>query len=126
MTERLFFVSGYRIYRYQTHDYAFSSNERLLHALGGNDFTRLLNQTIDEALQKAGFSHKFINEVVCPAMRVNYGQGVTVNAFVGTCFVGLSLQEMSRGPRARHGGGIPAPGAAAVQQSVGYKSLIFT
>ncbi|KAK2520076.1 Pcyox1 [Columba livia] len=72
-----------RIYRYQTHDYAFSSNERLLHALGGNDFTRLLNQTIDEALQKAGFSHKFINEVVCPAMRVNYGQGVTVNAFVG-------------------------------------------
>ncbi|NXQ79967.1 PCYOX oxidase, partial [Nyctibius grandis] len=72
-----------RIYRYQTHDYAFSSNERLLHALGGDDFTRMLNQTIDEAMQKAGFSHKFINEVVCPAMRVNYGQGVNVNGFVG-------------------------------------------
>ncbi|XP_030320015.1 prenylcysteine oxidase 1 isoform X2 [Calypte anna] len=72
-----------RIYRYQTHDYAFSSNERLLHALGGNDFTRMLNQTIDEAMQKAGFSHKFINEMVCPAMRVNYGQGVTINGFVG-------------------------------------------
>ncbi|XP_075379952.1 prenylcysteine oxidase 1 isoform X1 [Mycteria americana] len=72
-----------RIYRYQTHDYAFSSNERLLHALGGNDFTRMLNQTIDEAMQKAGFSHKFINEVVCPAMRVNYGQGVNINGFVG-------------------------------------------
>ncbi|KAM9368569.1 prenylcysteine oxidase 1 [Phaethornis superciliosus] len=72
-----------RIYRYQTHDYAFSSNERLLHALGGNDFTRMLNQTIDEAMQKAGFSHKFINEMVCPAMRVNYGQGVTINSFVG-------------------------------------------
>ncbi|NXK00777.1 PCYOX oxidase, partial [Corythaixoides concolor] len=72
-----------RIYRYQTHDYAFSSNERLLHALGGNDFTQLLNQTIDEAMQKAGFSHKFINEVVCPAVRVSYGQGVNINGFVG-------------------------------------------
>ncbi|XP_066062397.1 prenylcysteine oxidase 1 [Chamaea fasciata] len=72
-----------RIYRYQMHDYAFSSNERLLHALGGNDFMQLLNQTIDEAMQKAGFSQKFINEVVCPTMRVNYGQGVTINGFVG-------------------------------------------
>ncbi|KAM6341860.1 prenylcysteine oxidase 1 [Podargus strigoides] len=72
-----------RIYRYQTHDYAFSSNEHLLHALGGSDFTRMLNQTIDEAMQKAGFSHKFINEMVCPAMRVNYGQGVNINGFVG-------------------------------------------
>ncbi|NWS39527.1 PCYOX oxidase, partial [Probosciger aterrimus] len=72
-----------RIYRYQMHDYAFSSNERLLHALGGDDFIQMLNQTIDEAMQKAGFSHKFINEVVCPAMRVNYGQGVNINGFVG-------------------------------------------
>ncbi|KAM3659328.1 prenylcysteine oxidase 1-like [Ammospiza maritima maritima] len=72
-----------RIYRYQMHDYAFSSNERLLHALGGDDFARLLNQSIDEAMQKAGFSQKFINQVVCPAMRFAYGQGVTVNGFVG-------------------------------------------
>ncbi|XP_063031445.1 prenylcysteine oxidase 1-like [Melospiza melodia melodia] len=72
-----------RIYRYQMHDYAFSSNERLLHALGGDDFARLLNQSIDEAMQKAGFSQKFINHVVCPAMRVNYGQGVTIPGFVG-------------------------------------------
>ncbi|NXC58613.1 PCYOX oxidase, partial [Aleadryas rufinucha] len=72
-----------RIYRYQMHDYAFSSNERLLHALGGDDFIRLLNQTIDEAMQKAGFSQKFINEVVCPVLRGDYGQGVTINGFVG-------------------------------------------
>ncbi|NXP08603.1 PCYOX oxidase, partial [Thinocorus orbignyianus] len=72
-----------RIYRYQAHDYAFSSNEGLLQALGGEDFTRMLNQSIDEALQRAGFSQKFINEVVCPAMRVNYGQGVNINSFVG-------------------------------------------
>ncbi|TRZ10100.1 hypothetical protein HGM15179_016996, partial [Zosterops borbonicus] len=71
------------IYRYQMHDYAFSSNERLLHALGGNDFLQLLNQTIDEAMQKAGFSQKFINEVVCPTMRFAYGQGAKVNGLVG-------------------------------------------
>uniref|UniRef100_A0A8C3MJP8 Prenylcysteine oxidase 1 n=1 Tax=Geospiza parvula TaxID=87175 RepID=A0A8C3MJP8_GEOPR len=77
-----------RIYRYQMHDYAFSSNERLLHALGGDDFTRLLNQSIEEAMQKAGFSQKFINQVVCPAMRFAYGQGVTVNGFVGALLAG--------------------------------------
>uniref|UniRef100_A0A8B9EL83 Prenylcysteine oxidase 1 n=1 Tax=Anser cygnoides TaxID=8845 RepID=A0A8B9EL83_ANSCY len=72
-----------RIYRYQTHDYTFSSNERLLHALGGNDFTRMLNQTIDEAMQKASFSHKFINEVVCPTMRDNYGSANDRSFLVG-------------------------------------------
>ncbi|KAM6235167.1 prenylcysteine oxidase 1 [Porphyrio hochstetteri] len=82
-----------RIYRYQTHDYAFSSNEQLLHALGGSDFTQMLNQTIDEAMQKAGFSHKFITEVVCPAMRVNYGQGVNINSFVGA----VSLASVESG-----------------------------
>ncbi|NWX92987.1 PCYOX oxidase, partial [Nothoprocta ornata] len=83
-----------RIYRYQTHDYTFSSNERLFHALGGNDLTRMLNQTIDEAMQKSGFSQKFINEVICPVMRVNYGQGVVnMNAFVGA--VSLTGAESS-------------------------------
>ncbi|NWJ03581.1 PCYOX oxidase, partial [Crypturellus undulatus] len=77
-----------RIYRYQTHDYTFSSNERLLHALGGNDFAEMLNQTIDESMQKAGFSHKFINEMICPVMRVNYGQDINTNAFVG--FISLT------------------------------------
>ncbi|XP_067388457.1 prenylcysteine oxidase 1 [Emydura macquarii macquarii] len=72
-----------RIYRYQSHDYAFSSTEGLLHALGGNDFIQMLNQTIDETMQKAGFSQKFINEVVTPAMRINYGQGTNINGFVG-------------------------------------------
>lgn len=46
---------------------------------------QLLNQTIDEAMQKAGFSQKFINEIVTPVMRVNYGQGANVNGFVGMC-----------------------------------------
>ncbi|XP_055676353.1 LOW QUALITY PROTEIN: prenylcysteine oxidase 1 [Falco peregrinus] len=72
-----------RIYRYQMHEFAFSSTEHLLRALGGSAFTRLLNQTTEEALRNAGFSQRFINEVVGPVMRVNYGQGVNINAFVG-------------------------------------------
>ncbi|XP_060643554.2 prenylcysteine oxidase 1 [Anolis sagrei] len=71
------------IYRYQAHDYAFSSSEALLHALGGTPFIQMLNQTIDESMQKAGFSQKFIREIVTPVMRVNYGQGVGINGFVG-------------------------------------------
>ncbi|XP_053320077.1 prenylcysteine oxidase 1 [Spea bombifrons] len=72
-----------RIYRYQTFDYSFSTTESLLHALGGNDFMTKLNVTVDEALQRAGFSQKFIDEIVTPAMRVNYNQGVKINGFVG-------------------------------------------
>ncbi|XP_030407802.1 prenylcysteine oxidase 1 [Gopherus evgoodei] len=72
-----------RIYRYQSHDYSFSSMEGLFHALGGNDFIQMLNRTLDETLQKAGFSQKFIYEMVTPIMRVNYGQGVNINGFVG-------------------------------------------
>ncbi|KAF5917947.1 hypothetical protein HPG69_019753 [Diceros bicornis minor] len=72
-----------RIYRYQSHDYAFSSVEKLLHSLGGDDFLGLLNQTLLETLQKAGFSEKFLNEMIAPIMRVNYGQSMSINGFVG-------------------------------------------
>nr|XP_020643105.1 prenylcysteine oxidase-like [Pogona vitticeps] len=72
-----------RIYRYQSNDYAFSTSEALLHALGGSDFLQMLNQTIDKSMQKASFSQKFINEIVTPVMRVNYGQSASINGFVG-------------------------------------------
>ncbi|XP_077161358.1 prenylcysteine oxidase 1 [Paroedura picta] len=72
-----------RIYRYQAHDYAFSSSESLLHALGGAEFLQMLNQSVEESMQKSGFSQKFINEIVTSAMRVNYGQGANINGFVG-------------------------------------------
>ncbi|XP_075457450.1 prenylcysteine oxidase 1 isoform X4 [Ascaphus truei] len=89
-----------RIYRYQTFDYCFSSTETLLHALGGNDFTEKLNMTIDETMQKAGFSQMFIDEIVAPAMRANYGQGVRVNGFVGA----VSLAGTDSGLWAVEGG----------------------
>ncbi|XP_055979327.1 prenylcysteine oxidase 1 [Sorex fumeus] len=72
-----------RIYRYQSHEYAFSSVEKLLHSLGGDDFLQMLNQTLNETLQKAGFNQKFISEIVAPIMRVNYGQSTSINGFVG-------------------------------------------
>ncbi|XP_054442787.1 prenylcysteine oxidase 1 isoform X2 [Pteronotus mesoamericanus] len=72
-----------RIYRYQSHDYAFSSIENLLHSLGGDDFLGMFNRTLLETLQKAGFSEKFLNEMVAPINRVNYGQGTDLNGFVG-------------------------------------------
>lgn len=52
-------------------------------AIGGDDYVRLLNQTLRENLQKAGFSETFLNEMVAPIMRVNFGQSTDLNAFVG-------------------------------------------
>ncbi|KAB0338487.1 hypothetical protein FD754_024542 [Muntiacus muntjak] len=71
------------IYRYQSHDYAFSSVEKLLHSLGGDDYLGLFNRSLLETLQKAGFSEKFLDEIITPVMRVNYGQTTNINGFVG-------------------------------------------
>lgn len=89
-----------RIYRYQSHDYAFSSVENLLHSLGGDDFTGMLNRTLLETLQKAGFSEKFIGEIVAPVMRVNYGQSTDIHGFVGA----VSLSGTDSGLWAVEGG----------------------
>ncbi|XP_066234140.1 prenylcysteine oxidase 1 [Saccopteryx leptura] len=89
-----------RIYRYQSHDYAFSSVESLLHSLGGDDFLGLLNRTLLETLQKAGFSEKFLNEIVAPVMWVNYGQSTDLNGFVGA----VSLTGTDSGLWAVEGG----------------------
>ncbi|XP_073509694.1 prenylcysteine oxidase 1 [Phyllobates terribilis] len=89
-----------RIYRYQTFDYSFSSTESMLHAMGGNDFITKVNVTIDEVMQKAGFSQRFIDDIVVPAMRVNYGQGAKVNGFVGA----VSLAGTDSGLWAVEGG----------------------
>ncbi|KAM6902737.1 prenylcysteine oxidase 1 [Xenentodon cancila] len=72
-----------RIYQYQQYGYAFSSVERLLHAMGGDNFLTLMNQTLEEAMMGEGFSQIFINDIVAPITRVNYGQSVRINGFVG-------------------------------------------
>ncbi|KAG9335731.1 hypothetical protein JZ751_004267 [Albula glossodonta] len=72
-----------RIYQYQQFGYSFSSVERLLHAMGGDSFLLLANQTLEEAMLGAGFSQNFLNDIVAPVTRVNYGQSVRINGFVG-------------------------------------------
>ncbi|XP_062817063.1 prenylcysteine oxidase 1-like [Anolis carolinensis] len=79
-----------RVYRYQAHGYAFSSNVALLHALGGAELVQTWNQTMEESMRKAGFSQTFIHEMAAPIMRYNYGQGVGINGFVGVvAFTGV-------------------------------------
>ncbi|XP_058864578.1 prenylcysteine oxidase 1-like [Acipenser ruthenus] len=89
-----------RIYQFQSFGYSFSSVERLLHALGGDEFLWMTNHTLDQAMQGAGFSQHFLNEVVTPIMRVNYGQSVKINAFVGA----VSLAGADSGLWAVEGG----------------------
>lgn len=72
-----------RIYQYQQYSYSFSTVERLLHAMGGDGFLTLVNQTLEEAMMAEGFSQVFLNDVVAPITRVNYGQSVRINGFVG-------------------------------------------
>ncbi|XP_072514698.1 prenylcysteine oxidase 1 [Salminus brasiliensis] len=72
-----------RIYQYQQFGYSFSSVEQLLHAMGGDGFLTLLNQTLEEAMLADGFSQVFINDIVTAITRVNYGQSVRLSAFVG-------------------------------------------
>ncbi|XP_013859270.1 prenylcysteine oxidase 1 [Austrofundulus limnaeus] len=72
-----------RIYQYQQFGYSFTTVERLLHAMGGDSFLTLMNQTLEEAMMGEGFSQVFINDIVAPVTRVNYGQSVRINGFVG-------------------------------------------
>lgn len=72
-----------RIYQYQQYGYSFSSVERLVHAMGSDSFLTLMNQTLEETMMGEGFSQVFLNDIVAPITRVNYGQSVRINAFVG-------------------------------------------
>ncbi|XP_028668534.2 prenylcysteine oxidase-like isoform X2 [Erpetoichthys calabaricus] len=72
-----------RIYKYQAHGYAFSSVEQLLHSLGGGTFINMTRHTLSESLLELGVSQRFIDEVIAAVMRANYGQSVSVPAFVG-------------------------------------------
>ncbi|MBN3302501.1 PCYXL protein, partial [Amia calva] len=72
-----------RIYKYQAHGYAFSSVEELLQSLGGSAFINMTRRSVSESLLELGVSQRFIDEVVAGVMRVNYGQSVSIPAFVG-------------------------------------------
>ncbi|XP_013873128.1 prenylcysteine oxidase-like isoform X2 [Austrofundulus limnaeus] len=71
-----------RIYKYQAHGYAFSSVEELLDSLGGSGFINMTRRPLSDSLLELGVSQRFIDEVIAPVMRVNYGQNVSIPAFV--------------------------------------------
>lgn len=72
-----------RIYKYQAHGYAFSSLEGLLGSLGGSGFINMTRRSLSDSLLELGVSQRFIDEVIAPVMRVNYGQNISLPAFVG-------------------------------------------
>ncbi|XP_053503982.1 prenylcysteine oxidase-like [Ictalurus furcatus] len=72
-----------RIYKYQAHGYAFSTVDELLNSLGGSGFLNMTRRSLSESLLELGVSQRFIDEVVAPIMWVNYGQNVSIPAFVG-------------------------------------------
>lgn len=72
-----------RIYKYQAHGYTFSSVEELLDSLGGSGFLNMTRRPLSDSLLELGVSQRFIDEVIAPIMRVNYGQNVSIPAFVG-------------------------------------------
>lgn len=80
-----------RIYKYQAHGYAFSSVEELLESLGGSGFINMTRRSLSDSLLELGVSQRFIDEIIAPIMRVNYGQNVSIPAFVGQMCVGGKL-----------------------------------
>ncbi|XP_057675807.1 prenylcysteine oxidase 1 [Corythoichthys intestinalis] len=89
-----------RIYQYQQYGYSFTSVERLLHAMGGDDFLSLMNRTLEETMRAEGFPQIFLNHVAAPLTRVTYGQSVRINSLAGA----LSLAAADSGHWAVDGG----------------------
>lgn len=71
----------------------------MLHAMGGDNFLALLNQTLEEAMLSQGFSQTFINDIITPISRVNYGQSVRLHAFVGMSAQTIQLLHVRLGIR---------------------------
>ncbi|XP_019720949.1 prenylcysteine oxidase 1 [Hippocampus comes] len=89
-----------RIYQYQQYGYSFTSVERLLHAMGGDDFLSLMNHSLEETMRAEGFTQVFLNDVVSPFTRQTYGQSVRINGLAGA----LSLAWADSGLWAVDGG----------------------
>ena len=51
--------------------------------MGGDSFLTLMNQTLEETMIGEGFSQIFLNDIVAPITRANYGQSVRIHGFVG-------------------------------------------
>ncbi|KAM3925763.1 prenylcysteine oxidase 1-like [Leptodactylus fuscus] len=72
-----------RVYKYQAHEYAFSTIEGLLRSLGGDHFVNMTQKSVGESLQGIGVSQRFIDDVISAVMKASYGQSVSIPALVG-------------------------------------------
>lgn len=80
------------IYDMQAKGQAFITVSDMLKAMGGEELFELTQMsTKDYMLCKLGWPEKLVDELVTGALRMNYGQGVEVNAFTG--FVALAGME---------------------------------
>eukprot|EP00439_Symbiodinium_sp_Y106_P075225 s526_g14.t2 len=77
-----FLKSFETIYRLQKEGKAFSTPRRLLAALD-HRFSPMLDETLEDRLRRDGFNERMIQELASGMVRVNYGQGLGVGAFVG-------------------------------------------
>ncbi|CAE7407920.1 PCYOX1 [Symbiodinium natans] len=80
-------VSGFlkkfeQVYRLQKEGKAFSTPRRLLASLDSR-FSQMLDETLEERLNRDGFDRRLIQELASGMVRVNYGQGLEIGAFVG-------------------------------------------
>ncbi|CAE7304843.1 Pcyox1 [Symbiodinium pilosum] len=71
-----------RVYELQKDGRAFSTPRRLLAALDVR-FGQMLDETLEERMRRDGFGERLIQELASGMVRVNYGQGLDVGAFVG-------------------------------------------
>lgn len=59
----------------------------------------MTHRPLSDSLLELGVSQRFIDEVIAPVMRVNYGQNVSIPAFVGQMSVkkAAAVEEEERG-----------------------------
>ena len=83
-----FFLSGIlkkfrTIYRLQKNGTAFANVDDMLQAMGGQFMSALMKVSAYEYMRnELNWNEKLINELITGALRVNYGQSTSVNAFV--------------------------------------------
>ena len=80
------------IYSIQARGRSFASVEAMLTAMGGEDMFNLTQVSVnDHMLNRLCWNRRLVDELITGALRVNYGQGTTLNAF--TAYVALAGME---------------------------------
>lgn len=84
------------IYTLQASGKAYTNVEDVLAAMGGEDMSRMMKvSTREYMLDEKHWNEVLVNELVTAALRVNYGQGLSVNAFTAcTALAGMDDSKL--------------------------------